>query len=162
VGLGFLNLIYYNNEANPAAVRKNTIAWRTDFWDVGVRTQIGDITLMAQAMTGRTLIVPNAFFFSDTKFKSAYVLAGWTIAENWRAAIRADVFSTDETNPFPGNMSEHGNALTAAVNYLPYDWLRLTAEAIRVDSTRNQRALEGLNPHAVENQLQFSAKFYLP
>jgi hypothetical protein len=162
VGLGFLNLIYYNNEADPAAVRRGTIAWRTDFWDVGVRTQIGELTLMGQAMTGRTLIVPNAFYFSDTKFKSAYVLAGWTIAENWRAAIRADVFSTDETNPFPRNMSEHGNALTLAVNYLPYDWLRLTAEAIRVDSTRNQRALEGLNPHAVENQLQFSAKFYLP
>jgi hypothetical protein len=59
-------------------------------------------------------------------------------------------------------MSEHGNALTVAVNYLPYDWLRMTAEAIRVDSTRNQRTREGLNPHAVENQLQFSAKFYLP
>jgi hypothetical protein len=162
VGLGFLNLIYYNNEADPAAVRRGTIAWRTDFWDVGARTQIGDVTLMAQAMTGRTLIVPNAFFFSDTKFKSAYLLAGWTITENWRVAARADVFSTDETNPFPGNESEHGNALTVAVNYLPYNWLRLTAEAIRVDSTRNQRALEGLDPHAVENQLQFSAKFYLP
>jgi hypothetical protein len=162
VGLGFLNLIYYNNEADPSAVRKGTIAWRTDFWDMGARTQIGDVTLMAQAMTGRTLIVPNAFFFSDTNFKSAYLLAGWTIAEDWRVAARADVFSTDEKRPFPGNLSEHGNALTVAVNYLPYDWLRLTAEAIRVDGTRNQRKQEGLNPHAVENQLQLSAKFYLP
>ena len=129
---------------------------------MGARTQFGDVTLMAQAMTGRTLIVPNAFFFSDTKFKSAYLLAGWTVAENWRIAARADVFSTDETNPFPGNMSEHGNALTVAVNYLPYNWLRLTAEAIRVNSTRNQRTQDGLDPHAAENQLQFSAKFYLP
>jgi hypothetical protein len=161
-GLGYFNFIYYNNEADPAAVRKDTIAWRTDFWNVGARTQIGDVTLMAQAMTGSTLIVPNAFFFSDTKFKSAYLLAGWTIAENWRIAARADVFSTDEKNPFPKNLSEHGNALTLAVNYLPYDWLRLTAEAMRVNSTRNQRALEGLNPRAVEDQLQLSAKFYLP
>jgi len=84
------------------------------------------------------------------------------LSEDWRIAARADVFSTDEKRPFPNNNSEHGNALTFAVNYLPYDWLRLTAEAIRVDSTRNQRTQDGLNPKAVENQLQFSAKFYLP
>jgi hypothetical protein len=160
-GLGFLNLIYYNNEADPAAVRRQ-IAWRTDFWDVGAKTTIGDVTLMAQAMTGRTLIVPSKFFYSDTKFKSAYFLAGWTIAQDWRVAARADIFSTDEKRPFPQNLSEHGNALTFAVNYLPYDWLRVTAEAIRVDSTRNQRKQEGLNPKAVEDQFQLSAKFYLP
>jgi hypothetical protein len=114
-------------------------------------------------LTGETLIIPSKFFFSDTRFESAYILAGWNISENWRVAARADVFSTHERRPFPtGNLSEHGNALTAAVNYLPYDWLRLTAEAIRVDSTRNQRTIEHLNPQAVENQLQFSARFYLP
>jgi hypothetical protein len=160
-GLGFLNVIYYNNEADPAAVRKQ-IAWRTDFWDIGARTQFGDFTLMAQALRGQTLIVPSRFFYSDTTFKSAYFLAGWNISQEWRAAARFDVFSTEEKRPFPGNLSEHGNALTFAVNYLPYDWLRITAEAIRVDSTRNQRKLEQLNPHAVENQLQLSAKFYLP
>ena len=161
-GLGKLNLIYYNNEANPKAIQKQ-VAWRTDFWNVGASTQIGNITFLAQAMTGETLIVPSKKFFSDTRFESAYLLAGWNVSENWRVAARADVFSTHERRPFPtGNLSEHGNALTAAVNYLPYDWLRLTAEAIRVDSTRNQRTAEKLNPHAVENQLQLSARFYLP
>ena len=161
-GLGKLNLIYYNNEANPKAIQKQ-VAWRTDFWNVGLSTQIGNVTLLAQGLTGETLIVPSKFFFSDTRFESAYLLAGWNISENWRAAVRADVFSTHERRPFPtGNLSEHGNALTAAVNYLPYDWLRLTAEAIRVDSTRNQRTMESLDPHAVENQFQLSARFYLP
>lgn len=162
VGLGYFNFIYYNNEANPAKTRLNTIAWRTDFWDVGARTQIGEVTLMAQGMIGNTLIVPSKFFFSHTHFESAYLLAGWTISEDWRVAARADVFSTDEKRPFPNNLSEHGNALTFAVNYLPYDWLRITAEAIRVDSTRNQRKVESLDPHAVENQLQLSAKIYIP
>ncbi|HMI97838.1 MAG TPA: hypothetical protein VK479_15090 [Micropepsaceae bacterium] len=161
-GLGKLNLIYYNNEADPTAIRKQ-VAWRTDFWNVGVSTQIGNVTLLAQALTGETLIVPSKFFFSDTVFQSAYLLAGWNISENWRVAGRVDVFSNSEERPFPaGNMSEHGNALTAAVNYLPYDWLRLTAEAIRVESTRGQRTIEHLNPHAIENQIQFSARFYLP
>ena len=74
-----------------------------------------------------------------------------------------DVFGTTE-HEITGAQGarESGNALTLAVNYLPYDWLRLTAEAIRVVSTRNQRTIEGLNPHAVENQLQLSARFYLP
>ena len=162
VGLGYLNVIYYNNEANPRSVRLNTVAWRTDFWDMGARTQIGNVTLMAQGMIGNTLIIPSKSFFSDTHFKSAYLLAGWTISEDWRVAARADVFSTDEKRPFPNNLSEHGNALTLAVNYLPYDWLRITAEAIRVDSTRNQRKQSGLAPHAVEDQLQLSAKFYVP
>ena len=160
--LGKINLIYYNNEANPKSIRKQ-VAWRTDFWNVGVSTQIGNVTLLAQALTGETLIVPSKFFFSDTVFQSAYLLAGWNISENWRAAIRADLFSNSEERLKPaGNMSEHGNALTAAVDYLPYDWLRITAEAIRVESWRGQRTLEGLNPHAVENQLQLSARFYLP
>jgi hypothetical protein len=162
VGLGKINLIYYNNEANPAAVRRQ-IAWRTDFWNLGVSTNIGNVTLLAQALTGETLIVPNAFFFSDTTFQSAYLLAGWTIGQDWRAAARVDLFSTSEERPFPaGNMSEHGNAVTLALNYLPFDWLRVTAEAIRVESWRPQRSLDNFKPHAVENQLQLSARFYLP
>jgi len=161
-GIGKFNVIYYNNEANPKAVYKQ-IAWRTDFWNVGVSTQIGNVTLLAQALTGDTLIVPSARFFSDTRFESAYLLAGWNVSQNWRVAGRVDVFSNSEKRPFPtGNLSEHGNAVTAAVNYLPYDWLRLTAEAIRVESTRGQRTIENLNPHAIENQIQFSARFYLP
>ncbi len=161
-GLGTINVIFYDNDADPAAVRRKTIAWETDFWNVGARTQIGDVTLLAQGMIGNTLIRPSKFFYSDTHFESAYLLAGWTLNEDWRIAARADVFSNDEKRPSTKNLSEHGNALTLAVNYLPYDWLRVTAEAIRVDSTRNQRKQSGLAAHAVENQLQLSAKFYIP
>jgi hypothetical protein len=49
-----------------------------------------------------------------------------------------------------------------AVNYLPNQWLRITAEGIRLNSTRSERFLAGLSPHAVENQFQLSARFYLP
>jgi len=161
VGLGKVNAIYYHNEADPAKVRKNTIAWRTDFWDVGVSTQIGNVTLLAQGLMGETLIAPNAFYFSDSYFRSAYVLAGWTLSQDWRVAARFDVFSNQEESPSPF-ASEHGNAFTFAINYVPTDWLRITAEAIRVNSTRNERSVENLDPHAVENQIQLSARFYLP
>jgi hypothetical protein len=161
-GLGKIQMLRYDNEADPTAVREQ-IAWRTDFWSLGAQTQIGELVLLAQGMTGHTLIRPSPFFFSDTAFKAAYLLAGWTIGEDWRVAGRFDVFSTDQKNPGPPTESEHGNALTAALNYFPRDWLRLTAEAIRVDSTRAEREASGGGaPRAIENQLLFNARFYLP
>jgi hypothetical protein len=160
-GVGKIQVLRYDNEANPSAVREQ-IAWRTDFWSVGAKTSIGELVLLAQGMTGHTLIRPSPFFFSDTAFKAAYLLAGWNIGEDWRLAGRFDVFSTDEQTRGPSTDSEHGNALTVALNYFPRDWLRLTAEAIRVDSTRPDRAADGTPPHAIENQLQFNARFYLP
>jgi hypothetical protein len=162
-GIGHVDLIHYDNEANPSAVKLDTIAWRTDFWDLGLSSQLGNVTLLAQGMTGETLIRPSAFFYSDTTFRSAYLLAGWTINADWRAAARFDVFLTDEDRPGAGvNESEHGNAITAAINYLPSDWLRLTAEAVRIGSTRAQRNLDALSPRAIETQLQFSARLYIP
>lgn len=114
-------------------------------------------------MLGQTLIRPSAFFSNDTHFSSAYLLAGWSIDENWRAAMRVDVFATEAHTPIAAaDIRESGSALTAAIDYLPTQWLRLTAEGIRVDSTRSQRVLAGINPHEVENQFQLSARFYLP
>jgi hypothetical protein len=114
-------------------------------------------------MLGQTAIRPSPYFSSDTHFSAAYLLAGWQVDENWRVAGRFDVFAAQAHTPFASsNIRESGNAITLAVNYLPNDWLRITAEGIRLDSTRNERVLAGLPPHAVENQFQLSARFYLP
>jgi len=161
VGIGHLDVMYYNNEADPTKTRRQ-VAWRTDFWDVGLKTEIGNLTLLAQGLRGETFIFPNPFFWSDTYFESAYLLAGYNINQDWRVAVRGDVFSTNETNTYGSLMSEHGNALTLAVNYLPFDWARFTAEVVRVESTRPMRALDGDDPHAVETQFQLSVRLYLP
>jgi hypothetical protein len=162
-GVAKLNLITYDNEANQSAIYDDTIAWRTAFQDAGLSTQIGNVTLLAQGMLGRTAIRPSPNFSSDTHFSAAYLLAGWAVGDNWRVAGRFDVFASHAHTPFEtSNIRESGNAFTAAVNYLPNQWLRITAEAIRLDSTRSDRVLAGLSPHAVENQFQLSARFYLP
>lgn len=162
-GIAKLNLIFYDNDADASANDANSFAWRTQFEDAGLSTQFGSITVLAQGMLGQTLIRPSAFFSNDTHFSAAYLLAGWSIDDNWRAAVRADVFATQAHTPIAAaDVRESGNAFTAAIDYLPTQWLRLTAEAIRVDSTRSQRALAGINPHEVENQFQLSARFYLP
>ncbi len=162
-GIAKLNFIAYDNEANPSAIYDGTIAWRTAFQDVGVSTNLGNVTLLAQGMTGQTSIRPNAFFSSDTRFSAAYLLAGWNLDDDWRIAARFDVFAAHAHTPIAAaDTRESGNAVTAAINYLPTQWLRVTAEAIRVDSTRSERALAGISPKAVENQFQLSLRFYLP
>jgi hypothetical protein len=161
--IGKLNFIAYDNEADPTATYDGTIAWRTAFQDVGFSTQSGRLTLLAQGMMGQTAIRPSPFFTSDTHFSAGYVLFGWNLDENRRVAGRVDLFGTTEhmRNGAPGT-HESGNALTAAVSYLPYDWLRITAEGIRVDSTRNDRRALGLPARAVEDQAQLSVRLYLP
>ena len=91
-GLGHFDVLYYDYEANPSKILNGTVAWRTQFWNAGVKTEIGPVTLMAQGMTGSTLITPSPFFTSNTNFSSAYLLAGWTPGDDWRIAARAEVF----------------------------------------------------------------------
>ena len=157
--LGRLAILRYDNQADPEA-RRRQIAWETDFWSVGLSTHIGPIVVLAQGMHGKTFIKPSAFFYSDTVFESAYLLAGWDLYE-WRFATRFDVFSTDEHKPGTSlRLSEAGTAITMAANWLPNDWTRLTAELLRVDSTRAQRTLDGLAARAIEYQVQLSAKIF--
>jgi hypothetical protein len=163
--IGHLDILYYNNQADATAEveQYETYAWETQFWNIGLSTEIGPFTLLAQGMRGQTYFNPSETFWSRTWFESAYLLAGWNINESWRFAGRAEVFSTNERRTGTGiRMSEHGHAFTAAINYLPNDWLRLTGEYIRIDSTRLQRTRGGLDAHAVEDQFQLSARFYLP
>jgi hypothetical protein len=161
IGIGHLDILYYNNEADPTAEREQ-VAWDTTFWNIGLSTEIGPVTLIAQGMRGRTFFQPSARW-RELWFESAFLLAGWNINESWRIAGRAEVFSANEARPTPSLlMSEYGHAFTAAINYLPNDWLRVTGEYIRVDSTRRQRTLDGLPANAIEDQFQLSLRFYLP
>jgi hypothetical protein len=162
IGIARLDVLYYNNDADPTA-ETSQVAWETQFWSVGLSTEIGPITLLAQGMRGDTFFQPSETFWSDTWFESAYLLAGWNINESWRIAGRAEVFSTNELRTGSGiPLSEHGHAFTAAINYLPNDWLRVTGEYIRVESYRRQRTRGGLPPDATEDQFQLSLRFYVP
>lgn len=161
-GIGKVMVMRYDNEANPEKIRTQ-VAWETSFWSAGAASQIGNLTILAQGMTGETYIEPSPFFESETYFDAAYLLLGWTMSDAWRLAGRYDIFSTDEEHTGAGApLSEHGNAYTFAVNYLPNDWLRFTAELLHVDSTRAQRAVTGDAPAQHETQFQLGVRAYLP
>ncbi|HSS07324.1 MAG TPA: hypothetical protein VLK83_09340 [Rhodanobacteraceae bacterium] len=160
-GRGGITLLRYDNEADPSTFSGGSspvYSWRTDFWSLGAEADVGDVVLLGQAMTGSTLVVPSPFFQTSTDFRAAYVLAGWNRG-TVRPALRIDAFSTEQLpSDIENRVREHGYAITFALNWRPRDWLRITGEALRVYSWRNQRLEEGIAPDQTDNQLQLSAR----
>lgn len=161
-GIGELDVLRYDNRADPSRYAdyedREVFAWHTKFWSLGGKTRIGDVVLIAQAMDGDTVIEPFGDLYLDTSFHAGYLLAGWDRGA-WRPALRFDLFSLRQSpDPFAPRNREHGNALTFALNWRPREGLRLTGEVLRVDSTRDQRVLEGLDPHQVDNVVQLSVR----
>lgn len=161
---GKIVLLRYDNRADPEQWERyddrKVFAWRTRFWSLGARTQVGDVALIAQAMDGDTAFEPAPELYLDTHFSSAFLLAGWDRGA-WRPALRVDFFSLRQTpSSLPAPLSEHGNALTAALNWRPNDRLRITGEWLWIDSTRDQRLLENLAPRQIDRQLQVGARVY--
>jgi len=150
-----VEVMRYDNQADPTRPR----AWHTAFWDIGLRQQIGAVTLLSQAMAGTTVIRPTPAAFTATDFKSTYVLVGWDL-DRWWLAARADVFQTRTRTTAPADLSEDGYAFDATASYLLRDWLRLSAEYLTVDDRRGQRAVVGDAPHAIERQFQFVVRGY--
>lgn len=157
-GLGRLAALYYDNRADPSLSIGTDFGWHTKFTSLGAEIDLGDVVLLSQGIWGETTIEPFEDFYAKTTFQSGYLLAGYYFGD-YRVAARLDVFATQQHNtsggPAPG---EHGYALTAAATWRPLRWLRFTAEMIRVDSDRGQRALAGLPTHAAELQGQLVAR----
>ena len=160
-GAGAVEVLRYDNEADPASHSNGSspvFSWRTEFWSLGAEADVGDIVFLGQAMTGSTEIAPSPFFSTSTDFRAAYLLAGWNRG-SVRPTLRIDAFSTEQRpNSIDGRWREHGNAITFALNWRPRAWLRVTGEALRVYSWRNQRVDDGILPRQTDDQVQLSAR----
>jgi len=155
---GKVDLLYYDNDADPSAF-DHEFAWHTKFLSVGGSTNFGQLTVLSQAMFGKTQIAPEGDETYDTDFTSAYLLLGYRFGE-WRIAARGDIFATASTDKDPDvRASEHGTAQTVAVSWQPSEYLRLTLEGLRVGSFRVQRLSYGLSPGQVDHQVQLGVKF---
>lgn len=158
--VGGLEIMRYDNNADPTKSRGGDTAWRTSFWDLGLQKQLGQVTLLAQGMTGSTLIEPSPRFRLDTNFRAAYALLGLDL-DSWWFAARVDYFQTRTHAPGLAALnSEDGTAGTVSASWRPEKWLRLTGEFVIVDSRRAQRALTGLDPQQTEKQLQLVSRIY--
>lgn len=159
---GQVTLMRYDNRADPKTYEnyddRQVFAWHTRFWSLGATTRIGDVVLIAQAMNGTTIFEPAPDFPLEAKFQSAYLLAGLDRGA-WRPALRIDFFNLYQSpTVLDSPLSEHGHALTFALNWRPRPWLRVTGEMLRVESVRRQRQLEGLSARQVDNQVQLGVR----
>jgi hypothetical protein len=157
--IGGFEIMRYDNNADPTAVKGDQVAWHTSFWDIGFQKQIGKITLLSQGVSGTTTIEPSPFFHQTTDFKSAYALIGYDM-DTWWAATRFDVFQTRTRASLPSTLNEDGHAFTVSVSWLPEKWLRFTGELLSIDDRRDERVIVGEAPHQIETQFQFLARVY--
>ena len=153
-----LTVTRYDNHADPAAFSTRDYAWGTKFWSFGARTQLGPLVLIAQQLSGNTEIdfgpIEDA-----TKFQSGFLLVSYDL-EDWRLSAREDLFQTRQVAATNNLFDEDGNATTAAVSWVRYDWLRLTAEVIAMNSRRGEYVSTGLGPERQDTQVQFDARFF--
>ncbi|WP_133500896.1 hypothetical protein [Cognatilysobacter terrigena] len=155
--------IVYDNRADPARevdyAGRELYGWRTRFWNVGAQHRVGDTVVIAQVMRGSTIIEPLPGFQLDTHFAAGYVLAARDVGR-WRPAARFDLFQAKQTpGGGPQARDEHGHAVTLALNWRPDDRWRVTGEVLHIDSTRNQRRFDGLDPHQRELLVQANVRW---
>jgi len=156
-GVGHAQFLYYDNDAMPTAHESDYFTWHTQFWSEGVRSNIGDATILFQNIAGSTTVEFRAPSTWTTNFWSSYALASYDLGD-WRLSLRGDLFGTAQDAAFWNSFGEHGRAVTASVAWAPLDWLKLTAELIALDATRLERVAEGLAKEEVDDQFQLSAR----
>lgn len=155
---GQVAVLWYDNNADPEAHTSRDTSWRTHFWSASLKAHPYGFTLLAQGMTGDTVI--EAFGYHYTDFQSAFLLLSYDFDDAWRASARADVFQT-RTRPAFALFDEDGRAFTGAVSWSPQDCLRLTGELLDVESRRRDRVVVSVAPEQSNVQFQISARFFL-
>ena len=159
-GVGKVSVLHYDNQADPGARSSRDTAWDTRFWSLGARTQLGPVLLISQGMVGQTVFWPRPTIVSDTKFRSAFLLASYDIAD-WRFSLRGEVFDTRHVAAAPHPLSEDGDAVTASVSWFGYDWMRLTTEISAMHSRRGEYVLAGLgSPKRGDTLIQLDSRFF--
>jgi len=63
--LGQLAALWYDNNADPDAFTARDTSWRTHFWAASLKAHPFGLTLLAQAMTGDTVIESFGYHYTD-------------------------------------------------------------------------------------------------
>jgi hypothetical protein len=148
-------LLYQPKTADPGSFDGEQYAWRTGYWAAGVARSIGQFEFLAQGLDGETRmgVSPQGRNAVIAGFQSAYLLATWAAPEmKHRLTARYDVFRVRDRDEFVREDAndESGHAWTMAYILSPSSRHRITAEVLRVDSTRTNRGDLGLDPRSIE------------
>ncbi len=159
------NLEYYNNQADPTAVRNAQWGWGTRFWNLGYQAQLGTGTeLLAQYMRGHTRMgwnLGDGTWAIDADFDSVYALVSHRFGNNMRLTGRLDYFAVkDNSMRAVDDNTDKGYAATVAWIEPVTPHLDLSVEAVATDSTHPARALQLANPHQTQSMVQVALKLH--
>jgi hypothetical protein len=108
-----LNLFYYDNAGDRISRQAHQWAWRTRFWNLGLRYDLdASTTLLGQAMTGSTQMgYGDPDLWVKTEFSAGYLMAVRRLGDD-SVSARADLFQTvNRADPDYGLTQERGWAL---------------------------------------------------
>jgi len=151
--LGHIDVLYYDNNADPAARSARDTSWRTRFWSASYRDQWFGATILVQAMRGDTAVRGDRL--NTTDFSAAYILVSYDL-DDWRLTERAETFATRDR--LVRRQDEDGHAFTTAAIWSARSWLRLTGELIVLCSRREERILYEGPIERTDAQFQLSAR----
>ncbi len=148
--------LYQPQTAEPSAFDGEQYAWRTGYWSAGGSRSLGPIEFLAQGLRGETRmgLVAGGQNPVIASFQAALFLVSWSAPEEGkhRATVRYDVFHVRDRDGFPSldANDESGTAWTFAYVFKPAARHRITAEVMRVDSSRTNRRDLGDDPRLTE------------
>lgn len=160
---GKFRLLYYDNMANPQAIKEGQYGWHTRFWSLGIKHELPyAITFIAQGMVGSTAMgkLKEGKRSVDVNFWSASALLSKSI-DIHRFSIRYDHFITDQIDSLPlDNNNETGHAWTFNYNFTLAQQHQFNFEVNYIDSDRPARL--SLNQAAQQEELlwQFAYRIF--
>jgi hypothetical protein len=152
-------LFRYDNRADPEAVDQDLEwGWRTAFDHIGVVAKLGETTLKAQAMDGRTrmgFVEAVGRRWVDNRFRSAFILLARPVGSLGLAA-RIEAFDTRNHGSDIGD--EYNDTGWSAMLAGRREFGRFTGlvELLHVSSKRKDREEIGLDSR--QRQTQFQAE----
>jgi hypothetical protein len=157
----------YDNHADPAALRNGQYAWYTEFNSLGLQASLpGDVGLIAQWMSGETIMGPDLGRFRgpefdgvypvDNAYESSFVLLTRAF-DRHRLSVRYDDFEITEADLTPlDENAEKGHAWTLAYKFQVNDNFGVVAEWLQIDTVRPAWAYNNLATSRSESQFQLS------
>ena len=162
-GAGF-ELFAYDNRGDAQENEEGQYSWATRFLNAGAWAKLGpDTELLAQGMIGETIAgtYRPGRGLADVDFGTAYLL----LSHHWgrsRVSGRLDYFEArDRSYVVEDDNSETGWAATLAWSRELGSGLSVAAEAVRIESDRPSRTVQGIAPEQTDliAQLSLRARF---
>jgi len=142
------------DNAGDRRLHRGQYAWRTRLVAAGATLSAGPrLTLVTDAMIGRSGMGPLGEAHVDIDFRTAYVMASLGGARA-RLSARYDVFRNVDRDHTAEPDDDDGRAWTAAVLWSPIDRLRLALEGVRIRGRRAASATPSTGGRRLQGEMR--------